>query len=253
VSAGVATDWGLSDPITIDVATRDRFSVGPALNQRAKVGSIHYRVKYSKTHMTPNATVAALWGLTTSPVDVSSSLIATLPASSELSIFAKSTDPNDHRIFLVDDGGTSFYHLTSLEQFLSFGYGGGDFLVAVQPADLGTPGVAKNILKTATANSERIIDAGQKHDFTNSTVRDRWVTGSNTLTVSDTLWGYFGTGAAFTGNVKGSQPNIYTVDGGEKRWIQSQGTYQTYTTQYGAHTQVSDRLLTILPAGSNLP
>jgi hypothetical protein len=253
VSAGVATDWGLNDPITINSATRDRFTSGAALNQKAKVGSTHYRVKYGKTHMTPNATVAVLWGLTTSPVEVSSELIATLPASSELSIFAKSTNSNDQRIFLVDDGGTSFYHLTSLEQFLSFGYGGGDFLVAVQPADLGTPGTAKNIIKTATTNSERVIDGGQKHDFSSSVVRDRWLSGSNALTVSDTLWSYFGTGAVFNGNVKGTGPTVYTIDNGQRRWIQSQGTYQTYTAQYGAYTAVSDRLITILPTGADIP
>lgn len=253
VSGGVATDWALGSPSSISTSTRDHFTAGSALSQKAKVGSNYYRVKYGKTHTTTNTTVANIWGVSSSPVTVSALLINTLPASSELSIFARSTDPNDNRIFLVDNGGTTFYHLTSLEQFLSYGYGGGDFIVAVQPSDLGTPSDAHNIIKTATTNTERAIDGGQKHPFSNTTVKDRWVSGSNTLTVSDDLWSYFGTGAALTGNVKGSAPNVYTVDEGEKRWIQSEGTYQTYIGQYGAYVTVSDQLLHVLPAGVVIP
>lgn len=253
VSASVATDWGLSDPSAISSAVRDYFTSGAALSQRAKVDVNYYRVKYGKTHTTTNPTVATIWGIT-SPVAVSANLVNTLPASSELSIFARSTDTNDHRIFLVDNGGTSFSHLISVEQFLSYGYKGGDFIVAVQPADLGTVGTAKNIIKTASADSERVIDRGQKYSFTNNAVRDRWLgSGDNTLTVSDALWSYFGAGGALTGNVKGSVPNVYNVDQGGKRWIQSSGTYQTYAGQYGGFSQVSDQLIRLLPEGSAIP
>ena len=252
VATDVATDWGLSGPVAINSATRDRFTSGAALTQKTQVGSNYFRVKYGKKHITPDTTVAALWGVSSSPVSVTNTLMDTVNSGPTLSIFAKSTDNNDHRIFLVDNSATSFYHLTSVEQFLSYGYGGGDIITAVQPADLGTPGTAKNIIKTSTNDTERVIDGGQKHPFTSSTVRDRWVTGSNTLTVSNTLWGYFSVGSNYSGNVKASAPNVYNIDAGQKRWIQSQSAYQTYTSQYGAHTNISDWLASLLPNGSNL-
>ncbi len=252
VSSGVATDWSLSNPVTINSATRDRFTSGSALSQKVKVGSNYYRVKYGKTHVTADTTVATLWGVNSSPLTVSSNLVSTLPASSSLSIFAKSTESSDTRIFLVDTGPT-FYHISSVEQFQAYGYNGGDLIVAVQPADLGTPGTAKGIIKTSTADTQRVIDGGQKHPFTSSTIRDRWVTGSNTLTVSDTLWGYFSVGSSYSGNVKGSAPNVYNIDTGEKRWIKSQDSYQTYTSQYGSYSSVSDALLSTLTSGNDIP
>jgi hypothetical protein len=253
VSPSVAADWSLGNPTNISTAARDHFTVGGALSQKATVGPNYYRVKYGKAHVTTNATIADIWGIAGSAVAVSSTLVSTLPAGPELSIFARSTDPNDHRIFLVDNGGMDFYHLTSLEQFISFGYGGGNFIVAVQPSDLGSPGLAKNIIKTGAANSERIVDGGQKHAFNTSAIRDRWVNGSNTLTVSNALWSYFATGTTYTGNVKGTAPNVYAIEDGQKRWIQSQSTYQSYASQYGSYVTASDLLLLGLQNGTNIP
>jgi hypothetical protein len=252
VAADVATDWSLSNPVSINTATRDRFTAGAALTQKAKVGPNYYRIKYGKTNITADTTVAALWGVSSSPVTLTNNLIATLPSSSALSIFAKSTDTNDNRIFLVDSGPI-FYHISSVEQFQTYGYNGGDLIAAVQPSDLGSPGTAKNIIKTATADTERVIDGGQKHPFTNSTIRDRWVTGSNTLMISDTLWSYFSGGVTFSGNVKASAPNVYNIDTGQKRWVQSQGAYQTYTSQYGSYSTISNQLLNLLPTGNIIP
>jgi hypothetical protein len=252
VSGSVATDWGLSNPTAITTATRDRFSAGAVLQTKVKVGPTYYRVKYGISNATADTNLATIWGIVSSPTDVSANLIARTNQGPQLNIFAKSTDNNDTRIFLVDNSATTFYHLTSLEQFLNFGYNGGG-LVAVTPTDLGTAGVAKNIINTASANSERVVDNGSKRNFSNSTVKGRWLNGSNSLTVSSALWNRLSTGSELTGNVKAGAPNVYTVDTGQKRWVQSQGSYQTYASQYGAYSSISEWLNTVLPAGSDIP
>lgn len=251
VSPSVASDWGLSSPTSIDSTTRDRFSSGGSLQSNVKVGQTFYRVKNGKHNTTTSSNLAALWGISNSPLDVSSNLATFTQPGSQLDIYAKSTNTADGRIFLVDNGGTVFYHITSIEQMQNFGASSN--IAEVLPSELGTPGEAKNILKTSTSGTERVIDASKKRSFTNDTVKNLWVTGTNVLTVSDNLWSHFNDGTTLAGTIKGSAPNIYTVDSGQKRWIQSQPTYQSYATNYGSFTLVSDFLLTNLPTGSNLP
>lgn len=252
VSPDVATDWGLSGPTAIAAETRDRFTSGGALSTKAKVGDAYYRVKYGKTHMTTDANLAGVWGVSSSPIDVSSTLISRVPTGPILNIFAKSTEGNDHRIFLVDNGGTTFSHIESVEQFLNYGFQNGE-LVAVNPSDLGDVGIAKNIIKTSDSDSERLIDGGSKRPFSNSTVKDRWVNDSNVQTVSSYLYNRLPTAAQVAGNIQGNTPHVYTVDEGEKRWLQSQSTYQAYSDLYGPYSSVSRWLVYILPSGSDIP
>jgi hypothetical protein len=253
VTAGMAGDWGLPTPVPLAASTRDRFTAGAPLTSNVLAdGNTYYRVKYGKASSTTNTNVASVWGITSSPLTVSSALMSTVPSRGALSIFAHSTDPSDTRIFLVDNSGNNFYYLSSVQQFQSFGYSGGD-IVPVSPGDLGTPGTAQNIIKTSTTGTERIMDTGQKHDFSDAGVKSRWVTAGNTLTVTPALYSYFSDGTAFGGNIKGSAPNVYNVDTGQKRWIQSGASYQTYAGQYGSFTQVSDWLLSVMPNGANIP
>lgn len=251
VAAEVATDWNLSSPTAISSVTRDRFTSGNPLLTKVKVGSTYYRVKYGESHGTTDTNIANIWGIDSSPLEVSSSLISRVNAGVPLSIYAKSTNPSDGRIFLVDNGATNFYHVTSVEQILNFGSSSN--LVPVTPLDLGTTGTALNIINTSTNNTERIIDSSKKRNFTDSTAKNRWFTGSNSLTVSSALWNYFVDGVSIGANVKGSAPNVYNIDAGQKRWIQSQSTYQSYISSYGNYSTVSDFLLNATPNGADLP
>ncbi len=251
VSGAVASDWGLASPTSISTATRDRFTSGSALQTKVKVGSNYYRIKYGSSHGTSNTNVANIWGIDSSPTDVSSTLVGRVPSGVPLSIYAKSTTSSDGRIFLVDNGATNFYHITTVEQMQNFGPSSN--LVPVTPTDLGTTGTALNILKTSTSGTERVVDNTTKRAFTNDTVKGRWVTGSNVLTVSGSLWNYFSDGSTVTGNVKASAPNIYNIDTGQKRWILSQPSYQSNVSNYGAYSTISEFLIRTLPSGADIP
>ncbi len=241
----------MSSPTAISSVTRDRFTSGDPLLTKVKVGSTYYRIKYGESHGTTDTNIANIWGIDSSPLNVSSSLVSRVAAGTPLSIYAKSTNSSDGRIFLVDNGAANFYHVTSVEQILNFGASSN--LVPVTPADLGTTGTALNILNTSTNNTERIIDSGKKRNFVDATAKNRWYTGSNSLTVSSALWNYFADGSLVGANVKGSAPNVYNIDAGQKRWIQSQSTYQSYISSYGNYSTVSDFLLNATPNGANLP
>ncbi|MDO8335940.1 MAG: hypothetical protein Q7T74_04140 [Candidatus Saccharibacteria bacterium] len=251
VASGVATDWNLANPVSINAATRARFTSGAALLSKVKVGSTYYRIKYGESHSTTNTNIANIWGIDSSPTDVSNNLVSRIASGVPLSIYAKSTNTSDGRIFLVDNGATNFYHITTVEQMQNFGASSN--LVPVTPTDLGTTGSALNILKTSTSGTERVIDNTTKRAFADNTIKNRWVTGSNVLTVSGALWNYFSDGATVNGNVKASAPNVYNIDMGQKRWILSQPSYQTYTSNYGAYSTISDFLVKILPAGADIP
>ena len=252
VSGAVATDWSLSSPTALAAGTRNWFTGGSALQAKVKVGSTYYRVKYGKSHATSDTNLATVWGVFTSPTDVTADLVGRVTAGNALNIYAKSTDTSDTRIFLVDNGAANFYHITSVEQMQNFG--ANTDITEVTPADLGTVGTALNLIKTSTSNSERVLDGGSKRDFTNSTVRGRWVTGSNVLTVSSALYNRFPDFTAVTGNIKSSSaPNVYNIDTGQKRWLQSQTAYQSAVSSYGAYSDVSNFLAQLLPTGSNIP
>lgn len=252
VSSDVATDWGFSSPSTaIDTSTLARFSAGGALQTKAKVGSSYYRVKYGKSHVTEDTNLAGVWGLLSSPTEVSTTLIDRVAKGPMLNIFARSTDTNDHRVFLVDNGGTTFTHIVSIEQLLNYGYSSGA-MVEVRPADLGTVGSTKNIIKTTDADSERLVDGGSKRAFSSTTVKDRWVGTDNVQTVSSYLWNRLSTYINVTGNIKASAPNVYTINEGEKQWLQTQSAYQNYTGLYGSQSQVTDWLAQLLPDGAGI-
>lgn len=251
VAGAVATDWNLGSPTAINSATRDRFTSGSELQTKVKVGSTYYRVKYGTSHGTTNTNIANIWGVDSSPTDVSSNLVGRVASGVPLSIYAKSTTSSDGRIFLVDNGATNFYHISTVEQMQNFGASSN--LVPVTPTDLGTTGTALNILKTSTSGSERVIDNTSKRAFTDNTIKGRWVTGSNVLTVSNALWNNFSDGATLTGNIKAGAPNVYNMDSGQKRWVQSQSSYQSAISNYGNYSTISNFLMQITPTGSDIP
>lgn len=250
VSGGVAADWNLSGPSAVTAATRDRFTAGSALKSNVKVGGTYYRVKYGTRHATTNENIANIWGLTDAPLNVTANAVNLLGHGPDLGIYARSSDAGDTRIFIADNNATTFYHVTSVEQLQNFGVAS---TVPVPAASLGSATTVNNILKTSTSGTERLIDTAKKRNFASDTVKGRWVTGPNVTTVSSSLYNYFSDGGTVAGNIKGSAPNVYNMDNGQKRWIQSQSSYQSNMALYGAFSTVSDWLISILPTGSNIP
>lgn len=251
-STQVANDWGLTNPTTIQPSTRNRFTSGSPLDSKVVVdGATYYRIKQGKSHKTNNSSIAAIWGVNNSPAVASAHLVNRLQVGPSLNIYARSTNSADNRIFLVDNSGSTFYHIGSVEQKQNFG--ANDNVVPVSPSELGTPAAAQNIIGTASSDTYRIMDNSKKRNFSNSTVRDRWSNGSNHMIVSQALWEYFTDGETIGGNIKGSAPNIYTVESGQKKWIQSQSSYQSHVGSYGPYSQVSDYLISVTPTGANIP
>lgn len=250
VDTTTATNWNLSNPDAVASSTVGRFPGSSALSKKARVGSAYYLVRNGKSHLTYNTDLAGVWGLTTNPNDVSSSFMQHVTQDVPLSIFVRSSDTNDQRIFIADNAGGQLYHLTTVGQVYNFGYQNGGQMMQLSPSEItaGNPVIANNIIRK-TSGGESVLDSGAKRAFTNGTVQSNWVTGSNTTTVSDSLWAFIPAGASVGATIKGSAPNVYTMESGQKRWIQSNTTYQTYAPYYNS----SDYLLGLLPTGANLP
>lgn len=254
VAAGVATDWSLSGPASIDASTLSSLTSGGALSNKVRVGSSYYLVKYGRSHITFNTNLANIWGIDPgTSLNVSSTFINSVSADSPLTIFVRPTDSNDHRIF-VADADNKLFTLSSVQQVQNYGYISGDML-ALSASDINAMTVtsAQNILQQGSGSNYAVLDYGSKRSFSNGTVQSMWLDSGNQTSVSDYFWNFIPSYTTIGASVKGSAPNVYAIDTGQKRWILSQGTYQSYVTSYGPYSAISDKLSSVLPAGSNLP
>jgi hypothetical protein len=167
-----------------------------------------------------------------------------------LTIFVRSTDPNDQRIFIADAGG-NLYTLNSVQQVQNFGYISGSML-QLSPTDISSMTVksAQNILLQTGTSNYAVVDGGSKRLFANPQAQSNWLTSGNQTTVSNYLWNFIPTGSAIGSSIKGSAPNIYAIQSGQKSWVQS---WSTYSSLYAPYSPVSDYLVFLLPNGPNIP
>ncbi len=250
VSGAVASHWNLTSPDAVDASTISRFSNASSLTDRVKIGSAYYLVRNGKSHLTFNTDMAGIWNLTTSPTQPSQAFMQRVAPSTPLTIFVRSTDAADQRIFVADNAGSNLYHLTSTAQVFNYGYQSGGKIMEITPSDItgSTVATAKNLIRKSSGG-ESVLDSGAKKAFINGTVQSSWTTGSNISTVSDSFWAYVPSGASISATIKGSGPTVYAVDAGQKRWIRST---QTYTNTYAPFYSVSDLLLSLLPNGADI-
>ena len=250
VDTTTASDWNLSSPDAVNATTIARYSGSSALSRKVKIGSSYYWVRDGKSHLTFNTDLAGVWGLTSSPNELNNTFMQRVSSSTPLTIFVRSTDTNDQRIFIADSAGAQLHHLTSPDQVFNYGYQSGGQMLLLSPSDItaGSPVTAKNIIKKASGG-DSVLDSGAKRLFSNGTIQGNWETGSNVATVSDALWAFIPAGSNINRTIKGTSPNVYVVDGGNKRWVQSDATYQSYAP----YQSVSNYLINLLPNGADLP
>lgn len=250
VSGAMQSEWGFGSPVSVAAATIARFSdSGTSLTNKVRSGVSYYLVKYGKSHLTFNTNMASIWGIDTAGTNFSSTFVNSIPIGVPLTLFVRSTDQNDLRIFAADSGD-KLYTFASIPQVQNYGYLGGN-LLQLTPADINAMTVtdAKDIFRRGSSSDYAVLDFGGKRNFTTGDVQTEWVTGSNTISVSDYLWNYIPTGSNIGGTIKASAPNVYAMDDGQKRWIQSGNTYLFYAPYYS----ISDFLNLLIAEGSPIP
>ncbi len=253
VTASVASDWGYGAPATIDPTTLSRFTnSNSTLSSKVRSGSAYYLVKYGKSHITFDTNLASIWGIDLSGPNLSQNFINTATSSDPLTIFVRSTDTTDTRIF-VADSGAKLYPLNSVQQVQNYGYSSPANMLQFTPSDLGsydTSVSAQNIMKNTT--NYAVLDGGVKRSFDSTATKDKWVlTGdTNALNVSDALWNFIPNGSSIDSTIKGSVPNVYAISNGQKHWVESN---QTYQSTYAPFQSVSDYLTFLLQTGTPIP
>lgn len=249
-TSSVSSDWGFGPPISVNASTIASLTSGGSLSNTVRSGNGYYYMKYGQSHLTFDTNLANIWGINTAGPNLSQSLVNTVPAGSPLTIFVRSTNTSDNRIF-VADSGNKLYTLSSVQQVQNYGYISGNML-QLTPTDINAMTItnAQNIFQQTNTTNYAVLDSGSKRPFSSGTVQNSWLTSGNQTSVSDFLWNFMPTGSVITGSIKGSAPNIYAIQSGQKDWIQS---WQTYSTNYSPYTAVSDYLISVLPSGPNIP
>ena len=247
VSNSVATDWGYQTPISINPATLSLLTSGGALSDTIRSGTSYYLMKYGQSHLTYNTSLAAIWGISTTGTNYSHAFVSTVPAGTPLTIFV--TSASDSRIFVADTGGL-LYYLNSPQQVQNYGYISGPML-QLSGADINAMTIsnAQNIVEDGTSGNYAVLDGGSKRAFTTPTVQSYWLASGNQTSVSANLWSFIPSGQTIGDSIKGSAPNIYAIESGQKSWIQS---WQTYSNSYAPYSNVSDYLIYLLPNGANI-
>jgi len=248
VSASIQSDWGLGAPTVVSQALADAITTGTALSNTAKAGSAYYLIQNGTGYSTTNSTIADLWQLGSAPtVDP---LNTNRPQQKPLLRFAVVADPNDHRIFVVDSG--VLYTLASPAQVYNFGYHGEPFVV-LSSAYMGTKTLTtllqNNILQNSTG-TYYAVDNGTRRSFSSNTVRDQWIQSLTIPTVTDGFLAFLPVSGQMTGSIRAGDLAIYGVISGQKRHIQSPGTYNA---SYAPVTDVSVLLRDSLPTGAPIP
>jgi hypothetical protein len=109
---------------------------------------------------------------------------------------------------------------------------------------------AQNIIEDGTTGVYAVLDDGAERSFSSTAVQNDWLVSGNQTSVSSNLWSLIPAGAAVSDSIKGSAPNVYAIQNGEKDWVLSE---QTYSASYAPYTTVSNQLIYVLPSGANIP
>lgn len=238
LDAAHKTSWGVSRTTPVSTSFLANYADSGVATDIVRFEGATYVARGGKLYKDPRGN-AVVW--TEDPtIDIDAAIGFYLEKSAEpLTVFAKSTNAADSRIFVKDLQG--LYHIMSIPQLQNFAGSQPFNTIPMSPQEiqaLNPVGASMTSIMDSHGTTFLVV-AGKKRPLSDATVTAAWKT-DDTAQVSDALLGLLATGDVVSQTVlKASDQNeIYAVENGVKRWIY----YQPYVSRYiGKPIFVTDR------------
>lgn len=252
---------------TIDEQTRHDYGIGSFtpvsssfLNSYTSEGALHSKIRTAssyalfnsgKYYNSNNATIARLWDITVSSQLHIEPLLRLMSRGGPLTQYARSTNPSNGTIYLVDG---SVRPLQSINHLFNSGYSGQES-VRLDPAYITSASAAAwhgYLAKESGTDRVYLLQGGRKHLIPESLLSD-WLGTSAPVTPSE-MSPYFlstlVTSSNATKSITNGRPGIYGIIDGKKSGIPN---LNTYLQIYAPVLTVSDQLLNSVPTGPQAP
>jgi hypothetical protein len=222
--------------------------LGTELTDNVNLNGKTALVKNSRAYVADNSSILALWGGSTSSNVVSTVFVNSMYTLS-LSVYAKSSDLGDGRVFLKTSSGTLIHvrdptiYANSLTPSKS--------MVILSPTDITTYAPPSPVFSGVKLGGKIYIFDGGKLRETELAHASDWSPAVISVDQNYLNLQLFGAKLG-TRVISGSDGKIYYVQNGQKRWISS---YTTYKNVYAPHgtASVAQSLINTLPTGPNIP
>ena len=238
-------DWGgqTTTPVGNDVVAR--YVATGNLSNHISIGSQRYLVNNGSSYA-DNRNYILLWS-SDAVQSHDNVALSFLTQRGDLSIFARSTDSSDNRIFAKDDN--KVIQLTGITQLQNLAGSNSLNTVLLTPSDLTNLNpVASSMITVSTAGQTQLIISGGRYNFTDAPTQQAW-TQADTLSIGNNLASQLPQQSVIITSVAQtvSQSNIYAVVDGSTHWIY----YAPYISRYRNTpvTTISDKLMRSLPQG----
>lgn len=152
-----------------------------------------------------------------------------LQASTEASYLIKSSDKNDTRVWLVNQGKKS---VLDFPQQVSFGYlSGGVSITHLSPATITLipdSNIAVSLLIQKQGSGIKLLNFGASLGFPDGTTLINFISNSGILMVADSIFDSISLGPNVSRVIVDDQGKYYLVQNGQRRWISNGSAYTPY-------------------------
>ena len=246
--------WGITDGQITTISDQEINSLpdGPKIGFLIKADDSApiYKVEAGKKAHIPSPDILYAWGFSFNNVAVVSPLLSDiLPNDTALSIFAK-TSASDQTVYLMNQ--------IDKKQFT-------DNSILEAWTNNSSPSIAQSINKLPTNGTVArlaqgpgpeiyLILSGKKYHISDPPTFFAWGFNMNQVTIlSQATINSIIYGGELTRLVMGSGPEIYLIDGGQKRHIPSPEIFYSYGWNWSSITTLSDSFIGQLPVGPDVP
>ena len=241
-------NFGVSAPVQISSQIYSAYTDGGALALSFTINGSGVIVNNGIFYSTNNPSVSQIWNIGTQTH--SAWLTQGLVNGGRLDQYARSSNPLDKTIYLVDGG--LLHGISDINSFMNTG-GSGKNIVTLDPSYItahSSPSIWQGHLAKDLAGTIWVLDNGAKRKIS-AVAQTDWVGTQTPILLSDAYLSLLPQGSDLTYSISTSgSPTIYGIDAGTKRGIT---TLSKYTgTKYDPASPVSSYLLNDIPTGQNI-
>lgn len=248
VSSQTATTLGLSGFQTVSSTFLTNYENRGNLANSFKAGIYYVLGDRGGYHLTTDAAIAKLWGLSGTLQTPSANVLKFIPSKGDLSQFARSSDPNSETIYLIDNA--KFLPIGSLDHLFNAGLSN-QVVSSYSPGLIGENlGVEWHgyLARDNGTNTVYVLQGGNKHPVPSKLISN-WVgtsTPADPTALSPDFLSLLRTGPSVTKSIETNAPGIFGIDNGKKAGIPN---IKTYDADYAPALFVTGRLLNSIPNG----
>jgi hypothetical protein len=252
IDSDYLTSWGANaNTPSIADSTLARFTVSSSiLKAYVKINNTYYIM--NNLYATPVTKYLDAYGINDSnAVTLPSNYFATTPQASYL---VRSTDSNDSRMWLINQGQKILFSSFAQEANYSF-VSQGVPITALNPAVLAgipTSSSVPSLLVNKTGAGVKLLSFGSALGFPDGSTLTNYISANNPiLTLSSSVYDNFALRKTTSRLVKDDAGNIYYMESGTKRLVQNPGLLNT--TYAGIPiTYLEGTTMVCIPNGTNI-